>query len=36
MEDRGQAKSKDVNAILFHSGLIKMLVSKELGKKEIS
>jgi hypothetical protein len=36
MEDRGQAKSKDVESILFHSGLIKMLVSEELGKKEIS
>jgi hypothetical protein len=36
MEDRGQAKSKDVDSILFHSGLIKMLVSEELGKKEIS
>jgi hypothetical protein len=36
MEDRVQAKSKDVDSILFHSGLIKMLVSEELGKKEIS
>jgi hypothetical protein len=36
MSDRVQAKSKDVYSILFHSGLIRMLVSKELGKKEIS
>jgi hypothetical protein len=31
-----QAKSKDVDSSLFHSGLIIMLVSEELGKKEIS
>ena len=31
-----QAKSKDVDSSLFHSGLIRMLVSEELGKKEIS
>jgi hypothetical protein len=33
MLDRIQAKSKDVDSSLFHSGLIRMLVSKELGKK---
>ena len=31
--DRIQAKSKDVDSGLFHSGLIRMLVSEELGKK---
>ena len=36
MPDRIQAKSKDVDSSLFHSGLIIMLVSEELGKKEIS
>jgi hypothetical protein len=36
MLDRIQAKTKDADSILFHSGLIRMLVSKELGKKEIS
>jgi hypothetical protein len=36
MTDRVQAKSKDVDSSLFHSGLIKKLVSEELGKKEIS
>ena len=36
MEDRGKAKSNDVDSILFHSGLIKMLVSEGLGKKKIS
>jgi hypothetical protein len=36
MSDIIQAKSKDVDSSLFHSGLIKMLVSQELGKKEIS
>jgi hypothetical protein len=36
MSDRIQAKSKDVDSSLFHSGLIRMLVSEELGKKEIS
>ena len=35
MLDRIQSKYKDVDSILFHSGLIKMLVSEELGKKEI-
>jgi hypothetical protein len=36
MSDRVQAKSKDVDSSLFHFGLIKMLVSEELGKKDIS
>jgi hypothetical protein len=36
MSDKVQDKSKDVDSILFHSGLIRMLVSKELGKKNIS
>jgi hypothetical protein len=36
MVDRLQAKSKDVDSSLFHSGLIRMLVFEELGKKEIS
>jgi hypothetical protein len=36
MSDRIQAKSKEVDSSLFHYGLIRMLVSKELGKKEIS
>ena len=36
MSDRVQDKSKDVDSSLFHSGLIRMLVSEELGKKEIS
>jgi hypothetical protein len=36
MLDRIQAKSKDVDSSLFHSRLIRMLVSEELGKKEIS
>jgi hypothetical protein len=36
MADRVQSKSKDVDSSLFHSGLIRMLVSEELGKKEIS
>jgi hypothetical protein len=36
MSDRVQAKSKDVDSSLFHSGLIRMLVSEELGKKENS
>jgi hypothetical protein len=31
-----QAKYKDVDSSLLHFGLIKMLVSEELGKKEIS
>jgi hypothetical protein len=36
MSDRIQAKYKDVDSSLFHSGLIRMLVSEQLGKKEIS
>jgi hypothetical protein len=36
MSNMIQSKSKDVDSSLFHSGLIKMLVSEELGKKEIS
>jgi hypothetical protein len=36
MLDMIHAKSKDVDSSLFHFGLIRMLVSKELGKKEIS
>jgi hypothetical protein len=35
MSDRIQSKSKDVDSILFHYGLIRMIVSEELGKKEI-
>jgi hypothetical protein len=31
-----QSKSKDVDTNIFHSGLIRMLVSEELGKKYIS
>jgi hypothetical protein len=36
MSDRIQSKSKDVDTNIFHSGLIRMLVSEELGKKDIS
>jgi hypothetical protein len=36
MSDRIQDKSKYVDSSLFHSRLIRMLVSEELGKKEIS
>jgi hypothetical protein len=36
MSDKIHAKSKDVDSSLFHSGLIRMLVCEELGKKEIS
>jgi hypothetical protein len=36
MSDRVQAKSKNVDSSLFHSELIRMLVSEKLGKKEIS
>ena len=36
MLDRIQAKSKYVDSSLFHSRLIRMLVSEELGKKYIS
>jgi hypothetical protein len=36
MSDRIQSKSKAVDTSIFHSGLIRMLVSEELGKKDIS
>ena len=36
MSDMIHAKSKDVDSSLFHSGLIRMLVYEELGKKYIS
>jgi hypothetical protein len=36
MLDMIHAKSKDVDSRLFHSGLIRMLVSEELGKNDIS
>jgi hypothetical protein len=36
MSDKIQSKSKDVDISIFHSGLIRMLVSEELGKKDIS
>jgi hypothetical protein len=36
MSDMIQDKSKDVDSSLFHSRLIRMLVSEEFGKKEIS
>jgi hypothetical protein len=36
MSDRVQSKSKVVDTSIFHSGLIRILVSKELGKKDIS
>jgi hypothetical protein len=36
MSDRVQSKSKAVDTSIFHSGLIRMLVSEELGKKDIS
>ena len=36
MSDRIQSKYKDVDARIFHSRLIRMLVSEELGKKDIS
>jgi hypothetical protein len=36
MLDRIQSKSKCVHTSIFHSRLIRMLVSEELGKKEIS
>jgi hypothetical protein len=35
MSDRIQSKSKGVDTSIFHSRLIRMLVSEELGKKEI-
>jgi hypothetical protein len=36
MSDRVQSKSKVVDTSIFHFGLIRMLVSEELGKKYIS
>jgi hypothetical protein len=36
MSDMIQSKSKDVDTSIFHSGLIRMLVFEELGKKDIS
>ena len=36
MSDRVQSKSKAMDTSIFHSGLIRMLVSEELGKKDIS
>jgi len=36
MSNKIQSKSKDVDTILLHYGLIRMLVFEELGKKEIS
>jgi hypothetical protein len=36
MSERIQAKSKDVDSILFRSQLIRILFYEELGKKEIS
>jgi hypothetical protein len=36
MSDRFQSKSKAVDTIFFHSGLIRMLVSEELRKRNIS
>jgi hypothetical protein len=36
MSDLIQSKSKDVDTSIFHSGLIIMIVSEELAKKEIS
>jgi hypothetical protein len=36
MADKVQEKSKDVDSSFFHVGLIRMLVSEELGKKDIS
>jgi hypothetical protein len=36
MSDRIQSKSKVVDTSIFHSGLIRMLVSEGLGKKDIS
>jgi hypothetical protein len=36
MSNRIQSKSKDVDTNIFHSGLIRILVSEELGKKDIS
>jgi CRISPR/Cas system-associated endonuclease Cas3-HD len=36
MSNRIQSKSKDVDTSIFHSGLIRMRVFEELGKKDIS
>jgi hypothetical protein len=36
MDDRVQAKSKDVEISVFHSGLIRILVMEELKKKNIA
>jgi hypothetical protein len=36
ISDMIQSKSKDMDTSIFHSRLIRMLVSDELGKKEIS
>jgi len=36
MSDKIQSKSKDVDTSIFHSRSIRMLVSKKLGKKDIS
>jgi hypothetical protein len=36
MSDRVQSKSKAVDTSIFHSGLIRMLVSEELRKRNIS
>jgi hypothetical protein len=36
MSDMIQSKSKDVDTSIFHYGLIRMLVSEELGEKHIS
>ena len=36
MSNKIQSKYKDVDTSIFHSGLIKMLVFEELGKKDIS
>jgi hypothetical protein len=36
MLDKVQSKSKDVDTSIFHYGLIRMLVSEEMGKKDIS
>ena len=36
MLDRVQYESKVMDSSIFHSGLIRMLVSEELGKKDIS
>ena len=35
MDDRVQAKSKDVDTSIFHSGLIRMLLMEDLKKRNI-